>query len=126
MADTLRQIFRFLSGGAVTTLASYAIYIGLLKFTSPEAAYTIAFILGLVLSYLINTLFVFRKTTGGASLARFLGVYACVYVIGLLALSLLRKPLGFSPYMAGLLTIAINAGASYVLLRRFTYGTDEE
>ena len=61
MKDVAGEGLRFLASGAINTLATYAVYLGLQLFMPYQAAYAIAFALGIALSYWISLAFVFRE-----------------------------------------------------------------
>ena len=51
MRPALLQFARFIVAGAVNTVASYAIFLVLLQFMPYLAAYTIAYVIGVGISY---------------------------------------------------------------------------
>ena len=74
---------RFLIAGAVNTLLTVVLYLGLLDLMSHAAAYTVAFVTGIVISYLLNRSFVFRSNGGLDTVVLFPLVYVVQYIVGL-------------------------------------------
>lgn len=73
---------RFLLAGGLNTAVTYAIYLGLLKFTSYQISYAIAFVGGIVISYVLGRVFVFKSHQGLRSAIMLPLVYLIQYVIG--------------------------------------------
>ena len=53
MRQTLRELARFLAAGAVNTALTYAIYLLLLAIAPYLVAYTVAYVSGIAISYLL-------------------------------------------------------------------------
>ena len=89
MRPALLQFARFLVAGAVNTVASYAIFLVLLQFMPYLAAYTIAYVIGVGISYVLLTSFVFRTPRRVATALRFPLVYVAQYLTGSVVIVLL-------------------------------------
>lgn len=117
-----REFLRFLLVGATNTGLSYLVYVLLLRFFSYLVAYSIAYCLGIVLSYFLNVYFVFKQTASFSSFLTFPMVYLFQYGLGAAVLWLLVEQLGVSPKlgMAGviMLTIPVTFLTSRYILRR--------
>ncbi len=126
------EFTRFLLVGATNTLFSYLLYL-LLLFALPYvvgstgradyiAAYTLSYCAGVVLSYFLNTHFVFRKTPSLSSFLKFPFVYLIQYGLGALVLGLLVEQVGIDKKWAGALvsivTIPVTFLASRFVLKR--------
>ena len=115
------EFIRFLIAGAANTLISYLLYLVLLTFLSYLSAYTIAYCVGITLSYFLNVRFVFKKGASFISFLKFPIVYATQYALGATILWLLVSKIGFSPSlaMAGVIvtTIPVTFFASRTILR---------
>jgi putative flippase GtrA len=116
------EIARFLLGGASTTLVSYAIYFVLLRWLPYVFAYAVAYASGIVWSYLMNTLFVFRHRPSLMRAALFPLVYVAQYIIGTALLVLLVEGLHLSQALAPLAVIVLTLPLTYVLSRRVITG----
>ncbi|MFC4172892.1 GtrA family protein [Microvirga sp. GCM10011540] len=117
MKATRIQFSKFLLGGAVNTGVTYALFVGAGQILSPSAAYTFAYILGIGLSYFINSFFVFRARASLRSALQFPVVYLVQYLTGLILLTILTR-LGLDSRIAMLLVIAVNVPLTFVLTRR--------
>jgi len=104
------QALRFLIAGAINTAATYAIYLALLPLLDYTLAYTIAYVTGIVISYLLSTSFVFRVSRTAANMATFPLVYVVQYLLGVATLLLVVPVALAASHQAGaalLLTAAI-------------------
>ncbi|WP_373696686.1 GtrA family protein [Microvirga yunnanensis] len=103
-------------GGAANTALSYAVFLLLQQFMKPTAAYSAAYVLGIVFSYLINTTFVFRQRRSVRSALKFPFVYIAQYFVGLAILSILTY-FGLDSRIAMLVVIAVSVPLTFVLSR---------
>jgi len=94
------EFVRFLLVGATNTGFSYLLYLLLLTFLSYLPAYSIAYAAGIVLSYFLNVLFVFKKRVSFASFLKFPLVYALQYALGATVLWLLVDVAHIAPALA--------------------------
>jgi putative flippase GtrA len=113
----LRHEFgRFVIGGVVNTTITYAAYLMMELVMSPSVAYTLVYVFGICLSYLINTYFVFHAKGTVRSGLRYPLVYGAQYLIGLTALTLLTH-FGMDSRIAMILVIVINLPVTFLLTR---------
>ena len=118
MTHRLRhQALRFLFAGAVNTIATYAIYLALLTLFNYTLAYTIAYLAGIVISYLLNTTFVFRVTRTAANMATFPLVYLVQYLLGALVLNIAVRWMGISDRFALIASIVVTIPVTFFLSR---------
>jgi putative flippase GtrA len=113
---------RFLLGGVVNTLASYGIYLALQFFLPYQAAYAIAFALGVAISYYINLVFVFRQRGSARKALVFPFVYLAQYLLGAATLALLVERLGVAKEYAPLLVVIVTIPVTFALSRRVLRG----
>lgn len=106
---------RFLVWGAINTVASYVVYLWLLSFMTYRFAYTIAFAIGILVSYAVNTRFVFRGSWAWSRAARFPAVYLAQYLAGMALLWILVGHLGVDDRLAPLLVIAVCVPLTYFM-----------
>ena len=116
MTKTRFQFLRFLAGGVANTAATYGLFVAMSQVIPPSIAYTITYIIGIGLSYLINTQLVFKTQGSLRSALQFPVVYLVQYFIGLAVLALLTS-LDIPTYLAMLAVIAINVPLTFVLTR---------
>jgi putative flippase GtrA len=111
------SFFRFVIGGGINTLLTYLLFLLLAAFTPYAIAYTITYVLGIALSYVINVFFVFRTGHDWKAMARFPAAYAVQYVFGLALLAALIDLILIPREIAMLIVIAASTVVSYVLIR---------
>lgn len=106
---------RFLASGAFNTLVTYALYLILLNITSYKASYTITYIFGILLSYILNRHFVFKSTAGSRSILLYPLVYLAQYLVSMGVLWLWIDHLHFNEKAAPLIAIIITIPLTYLL-----------
>lgn len=116
------QGFRFLIGGGLNTLLSYAIYWILLPWMPYAWAYTASYALAILSGFAINTWFVFRTRWRWRRLAAFPLVHLANYLVSLLivwiAISLLGVPAQIAPILATVVVLPLN----FALTRKLIHG----
>jgi putative flippase GtrA len=117
-----KQGLRFVIGGGVNTLLSYAIYWTLLPWMPYAWAYTIGYALAIVSGFAINTWFVFRTTWSWRRLAAFPLVHLANYLASLLvvwiAISLFAIPTRIAPVVATVVVLPLNFALTRKLIHR--------
>lgn len=111
------EFIRFLLVGAANTLLSYFIYWLLLKILPYLFAYSLAYCIGIVISYLLNVRFVFRQDISLASFLTFPLVYLLQYGLGVLMLWTLVGRVGLSPELAMVGVILITIPVTFLVSR---------
>lgn len=122
--STSREAALFLVVGGINTIATYCIYLLLLGMTAYWLAYTLSYAFGIVSSYALNTIFVFRAKWSWRRLAAFPLVYAIQYGLGLISLGLLVEVFGLSEKIAPLLVIMITIPLTFIASRRIIRGSN--
>jgi putative flippase GtrA len=117
MRLALMQFVRFLVAGALNTVASYALFLVLLRFVPYLAAYTIAYVLGVVISYLLLTGFVFRTSRRVVTALRFPLVYVAQYLTGSAVIVLLVEAWGVGAPIAAIVAIVASIPVTFLLSR---------
>lgn len=107
--------------GCLNTLATYLLYLSLLLLFPYNLAYSCSYAGGIIISYYLNVLFVFKKKVGWKSFLQFPLVYVLQYVlsIGFINILILYGDLTqtIAPIVAIILTIPIT-----FLLSKFVVG----
>ncbi len=106
---------RFLLGGALNTGLTLVLYWVLLRFLHYQWAYLASFCAGILLSYLINTRYVFRAKHNWWKFAVFPLIYLVTYALGALALKLSVGHLGVPAAIGPLISIAVTLPVSFIL-----------
>jgi putative flippase GtrA len=112
-----RSPLRFVLAGAANALATYLLYLALLPFIGYKLAYTVSYVVGIALAYLMNSAFVFRVPMSVRSAARFPLVYVFQYVAGLALVTAQVELLSIPAWLAPWIATAILVPASFVLTR---------
>lgn len=107
------QFFRFLLFGLINTLLSFLLYLYLLSLMSYFFAYTVSYIVGVLMSYIFNVFFVFNKDVELKNFLRFPAVYAFQYAAAATILWLIQSSFGFSPSIAMIFAIIITAPLTF-------------
>jgi len=111
------QFLRFLVTGTVNTAASYALYFVLLQVMPYLAAYTIAYVFGIALSYVLMTRFVFDARARWSTALRFPLVYLAQYGLGSTVIYVLVEHAGVAPWLAAALAMIVVVPTTYVLAK---------
>ncbi len=111
------QFARFLVVGLANTGIGYAVYLLALPYIGYQPAYAMAYVAGIVVAYLLNSTFVFRRSLSVATAARYPLVYAVQYAAGALVLHGLVNWLGVDAHWAALIALAASVPVSFVLNR---------
>lgn len=108
---------RFLAIGAGNAIATYLLYLLLLRIVPYPVAYSLSYLAGIAISYVANSMLVFRAPMSRASAVRFPLVYVFQYAAGLALLAILVEFLAVPPWIAPWIVTAVLIPASYVLTR---------
>jgi putative flippase GtrA len=124
-----RQIARFVVVGAVNSGLTYLAYLALLKWVSYRWAYSLSYVAGILLSFVLNSRFVFRVSLRRRSLLRYPLVYAVQYGLGYVVLYAAVGMAGIDPRLGPVAVLAVTVPVSFLLSRRVlgeTNGRDED
>jgi len=112
---SLPTIARFLAGGALNTGSTFVLYWLLLLVVEYRVAYAISFVAGILLSYVINTRFVFRARHSMRKVVLFPLVYLAGYLAGALVLQLSVAHFGVDARVAPLISVCATLPLTYIL-----------
>jgi len=101
--------------GGLNTVLSYLIYLIFVYFISYLIAYTIAFALSIVISYSLNTYYVFNAPWRWRKLVQFPIVYLVQYIASILLMSLLIEYMAVDERVAPLVVVVLVLPITYVL-----------
>lgn len=111
------QFLRFLVTGGINTALTYGLYLLLLPLLGYLPAYSVAYVVGILLSYWLNSVFVFRQPMNWRSLARFPLVYVVQYLLTAALLWLFVDRLGVDQRIALLAAIAVTVPVTFLAAR---------
>ncbi len=113
---------RFLLAGGANTLATFALYLLLLQVLPYAAAYSLAFLAGIALAYVLNRVFVFRAPGSAATVVLFPLVYVVQYLLGLAVVFFWVDVLGLPAQLASLAAVVLTIPVTFLLSRRLFLG----
>ena len=111
------SVFRFLIAGAATTMVTLGLYVLLLNILPYALAYTVAFVIGILMAYLLNSTFVFRAATSARSFVLFPLIYLVQYLVGLAVVAIWVDLLRLPEEVAALAAVAVTLPITYALSR---------
>lgn len=111
----LPTIVRFLAGGALNTGSTFVLYWLLLYVVEYRIAYAISFAAGILLSYVINTKFVFRTHYSLRKIILFPLVYLSTYFTGACLLNVAVTQFGLDAKIAPFISICATLPMTYLL-----------
>jgi len=109
---------RFLISGVLNTGITYLIYLVVLLAFSYQLAYTVAFILGVVISYGLNANFVFRSGISVGSLIRFPVIYLLQYFLGIVMVAVLIEYGGVAEWLAPVFVLIITVPMTFIFAKK--------
>jgi putative flippase GtrA len=111
------ELGRFLAVGAFNTLATYLIYAGLSEFLPYKIAFTISFVLGIVISWQLNARYTFNTSVTGNNLIRYAAIYISTWLVSIFVLGALVETVGIHHLLAPLIIVAVITPANFVLAK---------
>ena len=111
------DFFRFVLVGGINALLTFGIYALLLLIVSYSVAYSIAYIMGILISYYLNTRFVFKSNFSVRKAVKYPMVYLVQYLAGLAALYAMVEIFHINKLIASPLTIMITVPLTFVMSR---------
>lgn len=111
------QFTRFIGAGLVNTGVGYGVYLVLLIWINYQVAYAAAYVVGIVVAYTLNSLFVFRSPIGLRTALRYPLVYLAQYLFGAALLYGMVRWLGIDRRWAALIALALSVPVSFLLNR---------
>lgn len=119
------EVARFVLAGAANTGVTYLLYQALLAWIRYEFAYAIAYVIGIGISYIVNSIFVFRQPLAWRAAMAFPLVYAVQLVLGSAMLKVLVDGLRVAEQYAPLLVVALMLPITFLLSRKLVVGKKE-
>jgi putative flippase GtrA len=112
---SLRRWILFLVGGGINTALTYGIYLLLDMLIGYQASYGIAYICGIVFSYLFNSKLVFEVRRSWRGLLLYPLVYLLQYLGAALLLAFSVESIGIPKEVAPLLITIVMLPATYLM-----------
>jgi putative flippase GtrA len=108
---------RFLISGALNTLVTYGLYLCLVAFMPYATAYSVSYGAGVLLSFVLNSLYVFRQKLKWEGVIRYPLVYVGQYLLGIAVLSVCLVIGRFPQWLASAAAVGISVPLTFVLSR---------
>jgi len=108
---------RFVAFGLLNTGLTYALFLVLQPALGHMAAYTVAYLAGIAISYLLNVRFVFRSRPSWRTAIRFPLVYLAQYLWGAAVMAVLVDLWGVRPAYAMLAVTGTSVPLTFILSR---------
>jgi len=120
---SLGEIARFCLSGLASTALSYACYLTLLHVMAYRASYSLAYVLGLIVSFYANSAYVFKAKLSLQKFLYFLLVYFIQYALGLLAVVVWVEVLTLNHQLAPVFSMLFTVPLTYLMNRKvFRFG----
>ncbi len=113
---------RFIIAGALNTGATYVLYLGLLYLMPYVWAYSLAYVVGIGLGYLLNAHWVFRQMPSVRTATAYPMTYGLNYLMRLLLLWVLVKLMEIPKELAPLAVTAISVPVMYLFTKSIFSG----
>lgn len=114
----LINFLKFAIVGVLNTAVTYFLYLLLLLFSSYLIAYSLAYLTGIIISYLLNSKYVFKESISPKKFLMFPLVYIVQYVMSSLLLYLSVHYLNVNERIALLISIVLTTPITFVLSKR--------
>lgn len=119
--EALRFI-RFIIVGVINTAAGFGFYCAYIyiNFPYPVAGF-LSLVSGVLFNYLVTRKFVFERNTRKHTFFYYIVTYGILYLFSLALAWFLIDVLHYSAYMAGFISLPINASVSFILLKTIVF-----
>lgn len=111
------EFIRFVILGVVNTVLTNGLYTLLLFVLPYSVSYTVSYIAGIVLSYFLNSVFVFKRPMELKKALQFPIVYIVQYLIGLGLMYILIEWLGVNEVLAPWLIVLLTLPITFLMSR---------
>ncbi len=122
-AEVIHEFIKFIIVGLINTGVSYLIYLLLVLFLPYAAAFTISYILGILISYVLNSVIVFKARLNFKALLQFPVVYLIQYLLSMgivfICVEYFRIGKIIPPLIASAAVIPVTFLLSRTLLKRY-------
>lgn len=112
-----RQLARFLVAGALNTGLTYLAYLVLLQVVSYRWAYSVSYVAGICLSFVLNSLYVFRTPLSWRRLLPYPSVYLVQYLLGLAVVYAGVELLRWDERLMPVAVLAVTVPVSFLMNR---------
>lgn len=111
------EFLRFLAVGMTNTLLGYVIYLIFNSFIHYTYAYSFSYVIGIVISFVLNTRFVFSTKPSIKKFIKFPLVYVFQYLFGITMMILFVEKMYISAEIAPILIVFLSVPITFFLSR---------
>lgn len=104
--------------GVINTLISYVTYVTLLLYFPYSLSYTVAYTLGIFISYLLNTYLTFKTKVSIKKATMYPLVYLLQYLVGIVAIHFFVKIMNAPERFAIILVVLITFPVGFLLSKK--------
>jgi putative flippase GtrA len=115
LMKSLINFMKFILVGGINTGITYSLYLLLLLLMPYMPAYTLSYLIGIILSYYLNSKLVFKESISWKKFIKFPIVYVVQYLISTLLLLISVDYLEISDKIALLISIVVTIPITYGL-----------
>ena len=108
---------KFLLAGALNTLFTYLIYLLLLNFTDYRISFTCSFVIGIIISYALNSFMVFGVSLSWRKLFQYPVIYFIQYALAFVLLNIEVEMMGLDPRIAPLINVVLLIPLTFLLTK---------
>ncbi len=112
------KFIKFIGAGVINTVASYLLYVILVLFLNYQISYAIAFVFGIILSFVLNTKYVFEVEQTFKKFILFPLVYIVQYLLGAIMMNIIVEMIGVNKFFAPLVVTICLLPVSYLLSKK--------
>ncbi|WP_436238590.1 GtrA family protein [Paenibacillus sp. LjRoot153] len=113
-----KTFMKFLIVGLANTSSTYTLYLLLLIYLPYTYAYTVSYLVGILFSYLLNSLMVFKQALSLKKFFEFPIVYVVQYIFNTAILLLLVENLHFNEKLSLIISICVTFPVTYLLSKK--------
>ncbi len=118
----MAEKIKFLLIGGINTAITYLIYLGLLNVFGYTLAYAIAYVSGIVISYIGHTLVSFKDKIKLKSFIQYPAVYLAQFISSYVIIYVLINALGLSAKWAPLIAIILTIPLTFIMSKTIIKG----
>ncbi len=115
---------RFLGIGMINTVFAYFIFIILFQFLNYNISYSVSFISTIILSYFLNSKYVFKQKLSIRKFIKFPLVYIVQYIFGIIVLNILNIYFQTSNYINMLIVTIVSIPLTFILSKKIIHTKD--
>lgn len=112
-----RPFVRFLVAGVLNSALTYLVYLALLQAVSYRWAYSVSYVAGIFLSFVLNSLYVFRTPLQWRRLLPYPSVYLVQYFLGLGVIYAGVELLRWDERLMPIAVLVVTVPVSFVMTR---------